>query len=204
MSLLKDTTGKSMNSTKNAQEILDNFDDFFLGLAQDNAIKIALDLEVSDTPIMEVKVNSKEVYHSQLESGNLTVELTIAPAPIMQLDISMLGKTQRDTVLVDNKIVKDKFIIIKRFLINNFDLLQDHNLFYSKFIYLDQQNNKQEVKAGFWANNTLRLEFTSPFTLWYALNSSKNTQISQSLHYRDNQLTDQAFTKLSENVNLLE
>ena len=201
---MKDTTGKSMNSTKNAQEILDNFDDFFLGLAQDNAIKIALDLEVSDTPIMEVKVNSKEVYHSQLESGNLTVELTIAPAPIMQLDISMLGKTQRDTVLVDNKIVKDKFIIIKRFLINNFDLLQDHNLFYSKFIYLDQQNNKQEVKAGFWANNTLRLEFTSPFTLWYALNSSKNTQISQSLHYRDNQLTDQAFTKLSENVNLLE
>lgn len=193
-----------MNSTKNAQEILDNFDDFFLGLAQDNAIKIALDLEVSDTPIMEVKVNSKEVYHSQLESRNLTVELTIAPAPIMQLDISMLGKTQRDTVLVDNKIVKDKFIIIKRFLINNFDLLQDHNLFYSKFIYLDQQNNKQEVKAGFWANNTLRLEFTSPFTLWYALNSSKNTQISQSLHYRDNQLTDQAFTKLSENVNLLE
>jgi len=193
-----------MNSTKNAQEILDNFDDFFLTLTKDNVIKLALELEVSDSPGLTIEVNSKEIFNQILNPGKISVNVEFVPTPQVQLDISMFGKTQKDTVIVNNEIVKDKYIILNELKINNFDLLRDYHLFYGKFIYIDQQHNVTDVKAGFWGNDTLRLLFSSPFTEWHTANSTKNTQISQSLHYRDSRLTVEAFDNLFKNVKLLE
>jgi hypothetical protein len=188
---------------KTAQTIYNQFDRFFNEICQDDDIRISLFLEVSDNPGLMINVNNHTIYDKLLTAGEHEISLSCNSEKAITLDISMYGKTAKDTTVQNNQIIHDKFIIIKGLKINNFDLVNDQELFYSKFLYLDEHGVSEPVKIGFWNNCTLRLEFVTPFTQWYVQNSHKNSHISDSLKYRNNSQTDEVFVDLTKNIQLL-
>jgi hypothetical protein len=192
-----------MTSMNNAQEILNQFDDFFDQLTQDSSINIVLDVEVSDRPGLEIKINSDTLYNSQLDPGSHTITLEYPNHQKIDLEISMYGKSSRDTVIENNQIIKDKFIMIKGLTINNFDLFNDADLFYNKFIYLNEKQQQEQVKPGFWNNCTLKLQFSIPIVSWINQNSTKNFSVAQPLRNPNALLVEETFNDLVKNVQLL-
>jgi len=188
---------------KTAQETLDQFDKFFDELIESDSIEIQLIVSAFCSPGLQITINSNIVYDNILSSGVHTINLSYKTDPKIVLDISMYGKSPKDTLVQNNQIIQDKFITIDGLTINNFDLFNDSDLFYNKFLYINNQGIEEQVKAGFWGNNTLRLIFTTPFALWHTQNSHKNTHISNSLHYRNNSLTNEVFEDLVKNIQLL-
>lgn len=188
---------------KTAQEIYNQFDRFFNEICQDDDISISLLLEVSDNPGLMIKVNNRTIYDKLLTAGQHEISLSCGVEKAITLDISMYGKTDKDTTVQNNQIIYDKFIIIKSLKINNFDLINDQELFYNKFLYLDEHGVSEPVKIGFWNNSTLRLEFVTPFIHWYIENSHKNSHVSDSLQFRNNSQTDEVFVDLTKNIQLL-
>jgi hypothetical protein len=188
---------------KTAQELYNQFDDFFDRVCQTDNINILLNLQASNSPGLLVKVNNILIYDNSLTSGDHEISLDCTPEENIILDISMYGKTAKDTIVQNNQIVQDKFISIQGLKINNFDVFNDQDLFYNKFIYTNEQGIQESVKAGFWNNCTLQLKFTTPFISWYTQNSDKNSHISTSLQYRNNSQTEEIFADLAKNIELL-
>ncbi len=188
---------------KNAQEAYKKFDQFFDDLCDTNSIAISLVVQASNNPNLLIKINNTVVHDMLLTSGDHTISVSCAAEETNTLNISMYGKTVGDTVVQNGKIVKDKFITISELKINHFDLFNDVEMFYNKFVYINEQGIEEKAKPGFWGNCILQLNFTNPFIKWHSQNSLKNSNVASSLQYRTINMTKETFDDLEKNIKLL-
>jgi len=169
-----------------SKQYLDNFEDF-LELVIDRAgvqdsINLSFDLESSVTnnnpPVIEILLNNQIVYSHSLDEGLHNIVLDQLPVQEENtLTMQFSNKQPSDTIVdSDSNIVKDKFVKIKKFVIDGFDLVQDTEFFYNKLSY-HENGTTVPVRPGFWFNNsTISLTFTNPVELWYSQNSNRFSQ----------------------------
>lgn len=180
-----------MKTFNNAEQIVNNFDSFFEFLIVEDILLIELDVIASEckgNPHLIVKLNDTILYSNQLIEGRHSIKIETDVKGLLEssIEISMLGKHTNDTLLENGIIVKDKFIMIKNLIINNYNITSDPDLFFNIFEYKNNNTNKFEsVKCGFWNNSSLILKFSMPFIKWYQENSKKNTELSDQIKYTD-------------------
>ena len=169
-----------IKNSQHAQYYFENFEEFLQLIIEknknvDNAFNLTLELESSvDGSLITVVINEEIVSTNMLTEGIHTINLQNLPVTsINSIVITFSNKTEQDTICDSfGKILKDKFVLIKKFIINDIDLFQDQEFFYNKLIYIEN-NNHCYMKPGFWFNNSkIEFNFESPFLLWY----SKNTK----------------------------
>jgi len=164
---------------------LNNFEEF-LQVVIDRAgvnhmIDMSFELEssvVNDPPLIEICLNDQIIYAQSLAEGTHNIILDqIRIKEDNKLTMRFSNKHPNET-LVDShgNIVKDKYVLIKKFVINDLDLLQDQAFFYNKLSY-DIDHVPDKVSAGFWHNNSsLSMSFRQPFELWYSQTSDRFAQ----------------------------
>jgi len=177
-----------MTNSNRSKDACINFADFWQDLIQDhNPLTLTLCLNVSsrDTARFFVKHNDTELLDQSLDQGQHQITLELEPQATNCLKFGMLDKNSQDTVVIDGQIVQDKFIELKEFTVNNFDLLRDYDFFYNRLKYFNRdQDQYTQVSSGFWFNSELIMQYESPFIQWYTQNTYKNTQVSPTLTHR--------------------
>jgi hypothetical protein len=198
------------NLIDSGEQIFNEFDSFFDLLTQDKSLNIDLTVlssECNGSPRLEIYVDDMLISSQLLSEGYHQIQLThpVADKDSAHIKISMSEKSSRDTKVVDGQIVKDKYILIERLLINNFDITTDFDLFYNKLRYTNNQGLDEPVKNGFWHNsNTLHIECSLPFVLWYNENTKKNINLSENLIFKDDKdLAAQQYDNLVNKLHLL-
>jgi hypothetical protein len=199
------------NQFSNAEQAHNNFESFFKFLSNENSLSIYLEVsanEFNGDPLLKIKANNQEFFSKHLSEADHILDLNIDVKDQQQIliEISMEGKKTNDTMINSRgDIIKDKFILIKKFKINEYDIISDADLFYSLFKYINNDTGKEEtVKSGFWSNATLKLDCSLPFGLWYQKNTKKNINLSDNMKYLDNKnLSEQQFAELRNKLNLL-
>ena len=194
-----------------AKKAFEDFDLFFKLITEEKELDLGLDLQANECnglPYLNIRINDKDLFSDYLTEGkhNLKLKYIIRDETQITLKISMLHKNPRDTKVENGKVVKDKFIIISKFKINNFDILDDYHFFSDNFKYVNNNTQtEEEIKTGFWHNSTLSVDFDLPFVAWYQDNTTKNTLPidSRTIQKDDTILTQIEFNKLIENVKLL-
>lgn len=195
------------NTFKSAQEAFENFDKFLEVVIGPESFEINLTVDVDNynsDPEFTVKLNDTIIYNDTLEQGEQSIGIkTVLDKPMNQLTFTMTGKNSGDTLVENGQIVRDKYIKLIDFKINNFDILKDVVLFHQKFWYtVDQQADT--VKPGFWNNNaTLGLDFAKPFTVWYQQQSTSNTALADSLKYQNTTNHKEITAQVIENIKKL-
>ncbi len=98
------------------------------------------------------------------------------------VSIKFTNKDANDTIVDQTgKIVKDKFLEIVKFSVNDVDLIGDIEFYQQQCEYIE---NDQKVmpRFGFWFNNsTLSLSFEKNFDSWYHIHSKKNTEFNANI-----------------------
>lgn len=170
-----------------AEENFKDFQNFF-----DTIIKDTLDLDIEfeiETESLchfqiifddQILINSE--YHSGCYNFVKTLNLTKG---FHSLTLLMDGKTSQDTLIKNGIIVKDKYIRIKKFYLNNYDLVNDYDL-RKHFVYTNLISKKSEdVKLGFWSNAQLVINFEYPIEVFF--NSLDQRELHKSLQFRQKQ-----------------
>jgi len=197
------------NLTNSGEQAFRDFELFFNSLIQDSNLTIDLTVlssEYNGAPRLKIQVDDVIISSQLLAEGYHQIQLThpINEKSAVHIKISMSEKSSDDTKIVNDQIVKDKYISIERLLINNFDLTADVDLFYSKLRYTNNQGVDEPVKKGFWNNNTLHIECSLPFVLWYNENTKKNINLAENLIFRDDKdLAEVQYEKLVSKLHLL-
>lgn len=168
---------------QHAEFYLENFDQFVELVESKHSVqhhKIELTIVSHSThsnPGVVIEFNGRELKNCMLPDGghsfvfdNLNIDL------YNKFLIRFTNKNSGDTI-VDQQgcIIKDKFLEITKFTVNDIDLLDDIEFFQSYVEYVE--NDKTVMpKFGFWFNNaTLCLAFDKNFSSWYHKHSKKNT-----------------------------
>ena len=199
------------NQFSNAKQAHNNFESFLEFLSEENLLSIHLEVsakECNGNPLLKILANNQEFFSKYLNETDhiLDLSIDIKEKQHISLEISMEGKKTNDTIInSQGDIIKDKFILIKKFKINEYDIISDADLFYNLFKYINNNTGKEEtVKSGFWANATLKLDCSLPFGTWYQKNTKKNIDLSDNMKYLDNKnLSEQQFEELRNKLNLL-
>jgi hypothetical protein len=119
----------------------------------------------------------------------------------------MYGKTNRDTVVDANgQILEDKFVIIKSLFINKIGLISDPDFSYGENLtYHDSDGNLKPMATGFWFNDTLKISYERPFSLWYNQRTSRNKRhLHSDSAKHDGPLVDELWNSVITNVSKLE
>jgi len=185
-----------------SKKILNNSNNFWEELTEEKELTLHLELEVKNQADFKIQINDSIVYDS-VATESITIKYPYKDQKEIDLSMWMHSKTQDDTkVDQEGNILDDKYIKIKRFIVNNFDLKKDFDFFYNQFSY-HNNNKEQPVKEGFWFNNdVLSLKFTAPFIRYYLDNSnSKNSD--KLISYRNSISTDDLFFEIIESLDLL-
>ena len=195
------------NTFKSAQEAFENFNTFLAGVIGPESLAVDLKVDVDNynsDPEITVKLNDKIIYTNTLGQGEHSISIrAVLDNPTNRLAFTMTGKNTGDTLVENGQIVRDKYIKLIDFKINNFDILKDVVLFYQKFWYTVDQH-ADTVKPGFWNNNaTLGVDFTRPFTLWYQQQSTSNTVLADSLQYQNTTNHKEITAQVIENIKKL-
>lgn len=138
-------------------------------------LKITVSHSVGDFPKLNVMLNDELTYTNKFKDGEHWICISnINKKDINEIKITFSNKNPNDTIVDENgNIVKDKFIILDKFQIDNIDILNDANYFYNTFSY-EEFGEKVKPKAGFWINNScLTYKFTNPFLIDYNKLSDK-------------------------------
>lgn len=187
---------------KTSQQILNNPEEFWQYLTDEQELKIELELEVSGSPDFRIEINGETVY-DQIAEPLVTINYPYGSNLDIDLNMWMYGKTDQDTIVEDGKIVKDKFVVIKRFVVNGFSLEKDYNFYYGNLKYYDKDNQLVNVEQGFWFNeHRLNLTFTKPFICWYLDHASENNT-SELISYRNSISSNEVYESLFNNLKLL-
>jgi len=189
---------------KTSEKIISNPDLFWKELTQEQELVIQLELEVSNQPDFRIDINGKTVY-DQVATETIEVRYPYLNQTEITVDMWMHGKQITDTQVDEQgNILVDKYIKIKRFIVNNFSLEKNFNFYHDKLKYYNQDNQSVRVEHGFWFNNhRLNLTFTQPFIRWY-LENSTITNVNQSMSYRKGLSADTVFYSLIKNLDLLD
>jgi hypothetical protein len=168
---------------QHSEYYLNNFEKFLEVVVSRSGVNDKIDLgwelessvTNNDPPVIEISLNSKIIYSGSLTEGvhNLTLD-QIRTQDQNTLTMRFLNKHPNDTIVDEQgNIIKDKFVQIKKFTVNGFDLTQDVDFFYRQFDYAID-NAPSDVSTGFWFNNSsLSLTFANPFELWYGRTSTR-------------------------------
>jgi len=186
------------------------FDKFLPELMREDSVEISLTIEAEDNPRFRISIDGEILEDRVLEDGETT--LTVVHHYVNQdqktsIDFSMHGKINGDTVIdADGQIIRDKYIKIKELFINKFSLVADPDFFYGDNLdYLGEDGAPKSIVLGFWANDTLRISYDRPFSLWYNQRSSRNKkQIHTDSAKHDGPLVDELWHSVIKNVNKLE
>lgn len=147
---------------------------------EDLDININLTVSSTDTdPSISIRINNTELFNNFLKEGNHTLTFNI-PYDLLKdenlISITMTNKLLNDTVVENGNIVKDKYIKINEFIINNSHLHKDVGFYYSNFYHCRDGVKEDTVTNGLWFNNqSLNLKIGKHFTPWYAETSNNNT-----------------------------
>lgn len=173
--------------TQYAEHYLNNFDSFMNLVANNNQAcdeKIAVEIEiqshvVNSNPRITVSWNNKVEFDCLVPEGSHTLKFELNTSDSNKLAVKFSNKQPNDTIVDEQgNIVQDKYVEIKKFIVNGVDFVQDSNFFYRKLHYA-VNGVPDTVSAGFWFNNSeISLEFNQPFTIWYNSNSDKNAVLS--------------------------
>jgi hypothetical protein len=134
-------------------------------------------------PGMIVSFNDQILYDQLVTEGshsfvfdNLNTEL------YNTVSIKFTNKGANDTIVDQTgKIIKDKFLEIVKFSVNDVDLMGDMEFYQQQCEYIE---NDQKImpRFGFWFNNsTLSLNFEKNFDSWYHIHSKKNTEFTANI-----------------------
>ena len=170
-----------------------NIDQFIHQLFDHKNIQVKLEVVANSStsdPVLYLCMNQTVLYNNYLTEGNHVLEYTIPASDINTLSMSMTNKHPNDTVVgADGNIVKDKNIKIKSLSINNLSLT-DNTAHYYKFFSSD----------GLYFNDqSLTLNFTNPFVLWYSKNVVSDSHWDQADSRNNTQVLvsdEQAYQKL--------
>jgi hypothetical protein len=180
-----------MNQCNNiSQTTFENFDQFFEQLVHRDQVELTLAFEAQEcngAPQLTVTHNQTVLFDQALSSGMHSVTISVPQQQKNCITIKMSGKNPgQDTEVVNGQIVKDKFVVIRKFVIDGFDLLNDQEFFYNVFWYRNNdQDLLQSVTNGFWNNSTLGLDYDGSFFAWYQCNTRKNTELVNDMIYKD-------------------
>lgn len=196
-------TKKLKNSINNAQEARENLEIFLQDLLEEQELHIELELRVNTVQNkcigFAVDFNDNLVFKNFYNEGTYDVVIKV-PYSFLEnnLRLSMFNKSKEyDTLVKDGIIVEDTNILLSKFQINNFDILNDPTFYYSKFYYIDNDTGlHEEVKQGFWVNSTLGLKFIKPFIEWYQENTTKNISVAQSLEFMTTKQDEEFYKEL--------
>jgi len=198
------------NLIDSGEQAFNEFESFFDLLIQDNSLSIDLTVlssEYNGCPRLEIQVNDIVISSQLLSEGYHRIQLTqpVNNKSSAHIKISMSEKSLLDTHVVNGQIVKDKYILIEKLIINNFDITTDFDLFYNKLRYTNNQGLDEPVKNGFWHNNnTLHIECSLPFVLWYNENTKKNINLAENLIFQDDKgLAEGHYKNLVSKLHLL-
>jgi hypothetical protein len=174
------------NSAEN--QYLTSYDDFIISLVG-NELVLELDYEsdsVAADAFFAVTFNGVMVDKINLVDEMRKIRLELVPGVGTQvLELSMFGKGPNDTRVENGQIVKDTFLKLTDFKINNYRLLDDYDFFFNKTEYIRHRDNEKiQPSDGFWENATLKISFDLPFDLWYNTTSRKNSALSETLKFR--------------------
>lgn len=173
---------------KISQNTFENFDQFFESLTAVDNIELVLDVtaqECNGKPRLQVMHNSTTLFDECLATGNHTLKFVIDEQQQNCISATMSEKNPTtDTQMVDGNIVKDKFVVVNKFVLNGFDLIEDQDFFYKHFWYRNG-NVEQSVTNGFWSNATLGLDYPGSFITWYQTNTTKNVALSNDMIFKD-------------------
>lgn len=183
------TKNLSSRPQQHAEFYYKNFEQFFNLLTERNypamqqVNNIIVELETvlsTDTDAMvEIVYNQQILYHAALPDGNQRLEFLNLDGNIKQSNFSIrfFNKTSQDTIIDhQGNILKDKYVKLKKFIVNNLDLLLDIEFFYNKLSYTVNQT-KSSVTPGFWLNESkLSINFENPFIIWYCNNTDTYSQ----------------------------
>ena len=194
----------------------------YRNMSKNNVLNLEFELESSVThdnpPVIEIRFNQQTIYKSGLSEGTHQISLSVSVADVRRpwadawnkLEMMFSNKGGNDTVVNEaGQIVKDKFVLFKKFAVNGIDLFADHDFFYKKLKYTTD-GAPTNVHPGFWHNNSaVSLEFDNPFLLWYHANTNHFAQfdgfiVTQSTMAKTKSLTKDDYTRFrSEAVKLL-
>jgi radical SAM superfamily enzyme YgiQ (UPF0313 family) len=162
--------------------------DEFLGLVMEKVgaaskpINVELAVNVShskgDLPGLRITYNDDIIYNTTLEEGTHTISLPdLIQADTNKLTVSFFNKDVNDTIIDEHgNIIKDKYIIINKFVVDEIDLIDDPAYYYGVLTYLEKGESVQP-KAGFWFNDaTVIVDFTNPFISDYNKKSNRFTK----------------------------
>jgi len=161
----------------------DHFDEFLDLVIQKAGIHETVDIEFElessvtndDAPMIDVMINNKLIFSSSLQEGTHSVKLdSVAVESENTLQLRFYNKKPHDTI-TDNEgnIIKDKFVKIKKFIVDHFDLFDDQDFFYTTMRYTEN-GSVTDVRPGFWFNDScMELTFCNPFDLWYNRTSNR-------------------------------
>ena len=162
---------------------LDNFDDFLdlviSKVTPKATTTLQLELEsheVNGPGLLTIVCNGETVYDSPVPAGKQTIELDFANKAQNSILLRFTGKNPNDT-LVDSEgnILADKFIEIKKFIINGMDIFDDPEFFYNNLGYCEN-GAATPMKHGFWINQSeMVLPWSGDFNNWYCQTSNKNS-----------------------------
>lgn len=181
-----------------------NFDNFILGLMTENVL---VELEYESDSVHKdtkfcIRYNNKTVHECFLKKETNSIKLNLVSDSKKQtLEMSMLNKRPDATIVDNGVIVKDTFVKLLGFKINNYDILGDINFYQNTLKYKSHQKNEYLVPmSGFWEDATITVEFDNPFDVWYNTVSTKNVVISDSLKHQSANDLDVLIKELEESI----
>jgi hypothetical protein len=170
------------NSAGTAYHEYDNFLKTVLDRNLEKEIKLEFDFEsssVKQDPKIQINFNNDIIFDDVIpNTGTQSHKFIVIPKinDYNTISIKFYGKSSKDTLVSKSgEILKDTFVLLKRFSINGISLLSDPNFYYNELSYIEN-DQKTTAKPGFWVNeSSLHLTFKSPFFMDYANRSDINS-----------------------------
>ena len=188
---------------------LDNVDDMIDNLTKEIWKTTEIELEVNahyynGAPGLNIFHNDRLIFSELLLEGvnNLSFTLENDYSKENQIKFEMFNKNMATDTLVDaaGNIVQDKKIDFLSVKIDKTDIVKDHELFYNKTTYMEN-NVVCGSKQGLYADNSsLQIDYSAPFWSW----ALKNTKYGAYSRISDDKIqTSELFNDVINKLSLL-
>jgi hypothetical protein len=175
----------------NSQIALQNIDDFLTSLIP-NELTFEINYEsstVKNQCRLVILINNIIVLDKTLVDETSSLTFKVPKQSNIKLEVKMLDKHEYDTLVEDDKIVKDTYIKFHNIVINGYDILVRHN-FLKKYVDYLENDTASDFKPGFWGNNSFSLTFDWPFEFYFNDKTKNDDKFSMA------NLTDQSIETL--------